>query len=101
MIRKEIWDKAGEIENTIKYCGDWLQWARIAKLSDIAYLSRRLNYYRYHDKTVRMKYLKSHHEYDEMYKVYKYIIDNFDVSDDIREIRLERLCEEWVGKNYL
>ena len=98
LIRRDIWNKVGEVDESIKFCGDWIQWAKIAEISDIAFLSKRLNYYRYHNITVRSKYLTSHQEYDEMYQVYQFIVDNFTVPENISDMRLERLCQEWVGK---
>lgn len=55
VFRKAVFDKVGGADETLRYCGDWKLWAAIVLEGKFAYLCKPLNYYRFHDETVRSK----------------------------------------------
>lgn len=55
VFRKNIYFNIDGVNYDIKYCGDWFLWLKIALVSDVAYISEPLNYFRCHQKSVIYK----------------------------------------------
>jgi glycosyltransferase involved in cell wall biosynthesis len=55
LFRKASYEHAGGADETLKLCGDWKLWASMAMTGKIAYVAEPLNYYRYHEATVRAR----------------------------------------------
>jgi glycosyltransferase involved in cell wall biosynthesis len=55
VFRKEIYDRVGGADESFRVCGDWKLWASMAAAGTIAYVAEALNYYRFHEKSVRSK----------------------------------------------
>ena len=55
LFRREVYLKAGPADESMRLAGDWLQWARMLLIADIAYVAQPLNYYRTHTTSVRSK----------------------------------------------
>ena len=53
VFRKSAYERAGGADESIRTCGDWKLWAGLALEGRVAYLSEPLNYFRFHDKSVR------------------------------------------------
>lgn len=53
VFRRNIFQQAGGASLELRLCGDWLTWARLLNLGDIAFLAQPLNYFRRHAATVR------------------------------------------------
>ncbi|QZZ22108.1 glycosyltransferase [Leptothermofonsia sichuanensis E412] len=46
LLRREIFDQAGRLSTQMRMCSDWLLWAKMLTISDIAFVAEPLNYYR-------------------------------------------------------
>jgi len=53
LIRKSIYDQVGGADEKLRLCGDWMLWAKMLLISDIAFVGKPLNYFRTHSNTVR------------------------------------------------
>lgn len=57
VIRKHVLDKVGKAEDNFKLNGDWVFWAAIIADVKVAYIAKKLNYFRFHLNNVRSKSL--------------------------------------------
>lgn len=54
VFRKELYQRVGGADETMKLCGDWSTWVKLLLVSDVAYVARRLNHLRVaHPQSVR------------------------------------------------
>ncbi|NRS89392.1 glycosyltransferase involved in cell wall biosynthesis [Flavobacterium sp. 7E] len=57
LIRKKALESVGDlrVDNELKYCGDWLLYFKVVLNNNIAFNSKKLNYFRYHSQSVIAK----------------------------------------------
>jgi len=55
LFRKEIYERVGGADESLRICGDYKVWAAMALEGKIAYLGEPLNYYRTHEQNVRTR----------------------------------------------
>jgi glycosyltransferase involved in cell wall biosynthesis len=55
VFSRDSYIKAGGAPESFRYCGDWLTWIRLLGNSKAVYISRQLNYFRFHSSTTRSK----------------------------------------------
>lgn len=96
VMRREVYEKAGYADESMRLCGDWLQWVKILLQSDIAYVSTPLNYYRYHFKTVRRQADLDGLSIEENYKVISFILNHTNCPSDITEQTLRKFLGKWA-----
>ena len=53
LFRRRIFEQAGGAPEDLRLCGDWLAWARMLSISDIAFVAAPLNHFRSHPNSVR------------------------------------------------
>jgi hypothetical protein len=53
LFRRDAFEKVGGADERLRLCGDWKLWVEMALLGDIAYVKEPLNYFRFHDLSVR------------------------------------------------
>jgi glycosyltransferase involved in cell wall biosynthesis len=53
VFRKAAYRRAGGADERLQLCGDWKLWASMALMGKIAYVAEPLNYYRFHETSVR------------------------------------------------
>jgi glycosyltransferase involved in cell wall biosynthesis len=53
VFRRVVYERVGAADESMILCGDWKLWAAMALAGRMAYSSRPLNYYRFHDATLR------------------------------------------------
>lgn len=94
VFRKSIYEKAGYANERMKYAGDWMQWVKILMLSDVAYVSDRLNNYRRHEGSVTRVQAGSYLDLRESLMVSGFIARRVLVPRDVRR-RIRRYYIEW------
>lgn len=52
LFKKDIYLKVGGADETVKNCSDWLLWIKMLLVSNVAFVAKPLNYFRYHDGSV-------------------------------------------------
>lgn len=58
IFRREAFERAGGADESFVLCGDWKLWVAMALTGRITYLAEPLNYYRFHEMSVRQKSLR-------------------------------------------
>ena len=80
LIRKAPLSSVGNAHDAMRYCGDYFTYAKLLEISDLAYISRPLNYFRFSSNTVRSKMAHSWlHEYERA-EVMAYVSKKFPLS---------------------
>ena len=71
LFRKSVFDKIGGASIHLKNNGDWLTWLKMLCFGRIAFLSKPLNYFRKHDKSViaQIHQIKDNQSYKESYDI--------------------------------
>jgi len=55
LLRREVLDRAGGVAHDMQLAGDWMTYVNVLSISDIAFVSAPLNYFRQHVATVRSR----------------------------------------------
>src|SRR5690348_715522 len=55
LFRRAVFEQVGGADESLSLCGDWKLWAALALTGEVAYLAEPLNYFRFHDATMRSK----------------------------------------------
>ena len=98
VFRKKAYIDAHIANEAFRLCGDWLTWVSMMKDWDVAFCPLPLNYYRFHDKTVRGQ-AGQKLVFLECLQVRAYIWKHFDLPMASRLALIRGLASEW--KNYL
>ena len=75
VFRREIYDRVGGADESLRLCGDWKLWAAMAFTGRVAYLGEPLNYFRFHDATVRNKSRYEGRDVAERLRVIRWILE--------------------------
>ncbi len=73
VMRRDLFERVGGADESMRLCGDWMLWVRLLELSDLAHVGDPLNYYRCHTAAVRKKNLASPSTQAEVYRIIAYI----------------------------
>jgi glycosyltransferase involved in cell wall biosynthesis len=96
VFRRGIYEQVGGPDEALRLCGDWKLWAGMALEGKVAYVCEPMNYFRFHDKSVRSEAAKASTSAIEYLHVSRWILDRVKVSN----AELQRICEaraeEWV-----
>ena len=96
VFRKAVYKAVGGADENFRVCGDWKLWAAMALTGKVAYLGEPLNYFRFHDASVRKKTELARADVPEHLQVSRWVLDRVTVSDEV----LEQICEDkadlWV-----
>jgi glycosyltransferase involved in cell wall biosynthesis len=96
LFRKTIYERVGGADETLRMSADWKLWAAMALLGRVAYLSEPLNYYRFHDETVRGKDKSHAGEAEESLRVIRWILDQITISDSVLEKSRNAHSRLWI-----
>lgn len=97
IIKNGDYKEAFKLISSYHQAGDWLFYISLMKQGDIAFSSKKLNYYRVHGNNVSSVFNKKAH-LNEIKNIHKYLKDNFKLSTNAsREIeaRYEYLIRTW------
>jgi hypothetical protein len=90
LFRREVYERVGGADESLVLCGDWKLWAAMALTGRIAYLGEPLNYYRFHDTSVREKSQRLGVGPAEYLEVIRWILQRVTPSEAARR----KLCED-------
>ena len=96
LFRRQLYLDAGWADPSYRMCADWLQWARMMLRADFAYVSRPLNYYRWHRATVRQQCLGNVIQDLEELRVRAYLLSRLPVSRAMARQIYERAVQRWL-----
>jgi len=93
VFRKNVYDYVGGADESLRLCGDWKLWAAMALQGNVAYHCEPLNYFRFHDASVRNQTELSATHVVEYLHVCRWVFDRALVPSAV----IEGICEEKVG----
>lgn len=96
LIRREMMESAGYAEESMSLCGDWITWIRVLLHSDIAYSAKALNYYRFHNSSVRAKASLNGTEIFERIKFTLLVGKEVGISDQVIKDSMNDLIKQWA-----
>ena len=79
LIRREVYEKVGGVDEKMRFSGDWLLWAKMLLVSDIAFIAKPLNYYRKHGKSLSVSCHKYGVSLEETCQIIQYFCKNLQV----------------------
>jgi len=97
LLRRNVYEKAGCADETMKIAGDWLMWVKMLMISELAFVAKPLSYFRTHPNTSRKKTFTNGIRIEEDYKVIRYILDNLDVSPEVADQVRDKMATRWVN----
>jgi glycosyltransferase involved in cell wall biosynthesis len=89
VFRREIYNRVGGADESMRLCGDWKLWAGMALTGRLAYLGEPLNFFRFHEASMRNKTRYEGRDVAEALRVIRWISEQVTPTDVVRE----RLCE--------
>lgn len=101
LFKKFLFEKIGYAEESMFLCGDWITWIRLLMQSDIAYLAEPLNYFRFHNSSVRSKSVLEGKDIFERMKLFDFLCQELDLSPEIKQMMTDTLMREWVSRMML
>ena len=96
LFRKAVFVEAGGADGHMKLCGDWMCWSKMLLISNIAFVSRPLNYFRVHSSTVRSQVHKTLRYITEYLEVLNFIHNNVEVSGPTKRKAAYHLRIRWL-----
>ncbi len=91
VFRKEIYERVGGADESLRLCGDWKLWAAMALTGRMVYLGEPLNFFRFHEGSMRSKTKYEGRDVAEALRVIRWILGQVTPSDAVRE----KLCETY------
>jgi glycosyltransferase involved in cell wall biosynthesis len=95
LIRRRFYEEAGYADQDMTVAGDWMTWARMLLISDVAFVAQPLNYFRHHSNSVRSTKKRSVGTL-ERYQISSAILERAAVAPEVRERVIDTLCEAWL-----
>lgn len=96
LFRRDVFLEAGMADESLRIAGDWLTWVNMLLISDIAYVSAPLNYFRKHVHSVRDKTLWDGTLIKENYIVFGHFKRSLKIPERFLEIRLDAIMYDLV-----
>ena len=82
-----------------KFAGDWFFYLNLIKWGYVAYINKPLNYHRRHSSSVMSSVYSSMSYFEELEKLYRYILDTFLVDEGALVKIRDRILSEWNHLN--
>lgn len=96
LMRREACAAVGYADESFRVAGDWDFYARMMRMSDVAYVAQPLNYWRTHSGSVRSRTEADCTIIAESYRVVRSILNAVEVDAKTREKSLDSLAEWWL-----
>jgi Glycosyl transferase family 2 len=95
LLRRSVFDRCGGWDASFQLCADFLLWAQVLQISQLAYVAQPLNYFRWHETNVGAT-TRSDEAILEKYRVFGSIMRTFPVSPQVRHDTWNQLLHRWV-----
>ncbi len=90
VFRRDIYERVDGADEKLRLCGDWKLWSAMALAGEIAYIAEPLNYFRFHDSSVRAQSQRLGVEADEYLEVIRWIVERVTTPETDRR----KVCED-------
>ena len=100
LIRRAAFQEAGGFDLTLPLAADYLLWGKIMLRWDVAFVAEPLNYWRYHEKTVTAKVMKTHRDasdIEELYRIVLHLVRELE-GERNRDVAAETMARRWVER---
>lgn len=97
LLRKTVYEQVGGASESLRLCEDWLLWAKMLLVSDIAFVAEPLNYFRTHTNTVRSSFSRRGVDIEEDYMVISFIARSLQIPEETLEAACESMASFWVS----
>jgi len=95
LMRRALFADCGGFDTGLRLAADHLLWLQLLRRGDVGYEARPLTRFRVHDGTVRAR-VGGDSVVEERYRVFGYLLREFDVSAQAREALRNRLARNWA-----
>jgi glycosyltransferase involved in cell wall biosynthesis len=96
VFRREVYERIGGADETYRLCGDWKLWASAALTGDVAYTAEPLNYFRFHDSSVRTKSVCAALDVCERFRVVRWLSEIVAPEGNVLKELQRELAAAWV-----
>jgi glycosyltransferase involved in cell wall biosynthesis len=97
LLRRSVFESAGKFDVNLKLVADWMLWAKMLMISDIAFVAEPLNYFRLHAMTVTSNTRKMGQHVEESYRVVSFINKSVELPKQSVDKAYNRLVNRWVN----
>jgi glycosyltransferase involved in cell wall biosynthesis len=97
LFQKQLFERIGGADETLRTCGDWKAWAGIALQGRIGYVCEPLNYFRFHAASVRTQSVSARFDVEEHLRVCNWVIEQSPVPEPELEKIRESVAGYWVA----
>ena len=96
VFRKATYEQVGGADENYRICGDWKLWAAMALTGKVAYFGEPLNYFRFHDASVRNRSTHEGRDVMEYLRVIRWLLSQVTPSDEVLEAMCTGEARRWV-----
>lgn len=96
VFRKDVYERVGGVDESFRICGDWKLWAAMALTGKISYLSVPLNYFRFHEASVRRETARQAVDVAEGLRVARWVLERVRPSPPLLEMIRVAHAKDWV-----
>lgn len=96
VFRRSLYERVGYADEDLRFCGDWKLWASMALHGDIAYIAEPLNYFRFHDASMRARAEDQHLSMIESLQVIGWLLQRITPDESLLESFCDYLAPIWV-----
>ena len=96
VFRRDIYERVGGADDSLRLCGDWKLWAAMALTGKVAYVAEPLNFFRFHEESMRTKSVLDSRDVAERLRVIRWILSQVTPTEAVREKLCEKYSFYWV-----
>ena len=96
VFRKATYEQVGGADENYRICGDWKLWAAMALTGKVAYFGEPLNYFRFHDASVRYRGAHEGRDVMEYLSVIRWLLSQVTPSKEVLEAMCTSEARRWV-----
>ena len=97
VFRRSVYEKVGGADESFRLSGDWMLWAKMLLVSDLAFTAEPLNFFRMHSNTVRGSATKSALALQDAFLITHYILQSVRVTQQTQEDVFNGLMNCWLA----
>jgi len=96
VLRREVLEKTGLADASMRLCGDWDLWARVLLHSDVGFIAEPLNYFRTHSRATRSSTYDNGIYLDEAMRVQHRVVSAVGLDPSTKSVICRNLLDFWL-----
>jgi glycosyltransferase involved in cell wall biosynthesis len=100
VFRKSFYKSTSGFETQMKLNGDWFFWIKMLEISDLIYIAKSLNYFRYHENKVTNSNCKNFNNLVELCEIYRYLQCKICLSINQKREMTKTILRFWIFQMY-